>query len=379
MIDKEPFFTALKKKISFSSLKPGNFFFGEQALIVRNYLRQLPEVEKEAGQQVQLRTYFLFDTEWPEILDEASTPDIFSLAERKIFLIFFPEYEEDDQQVADKFFRQYVSPYQQEIERFFSSPPPAVFLVIVFPGKLKRGQKMLEFFSALAKKFPANFGVDELKTPREPELIAWITEELKKRGKKISPTAARKLLEVTGSELLFLSNELEKLSLYAGEQKEIEEDDVLAVCAWQKTYDRFAIEEVLESGTLEEALAITSRFFADAPDVSEVINFFTSISRYIVSLDQAKVEVERLKVPVKEVFKKLRPQLVEGWSLFDRKLAAFTECLKNFSQKELDNLVHELAKIDLKLKSSDLDPQILIETFLVKFFQLKNRRKGKEA
>jgi len=58
----------------------------------------------------------------------------------------------------------------------------------------------------------------------------------------------------------------------------------MAVCAFQKTYDRFAIEEALESGSLEEALSITSRFLAEQPDATEIINYFTSLSRYVLSL-----------------------------------------------------------------------------------------------
>ena len=68
--------------------------------------------------------------------------------------------------------------------------------------------------------------------------------------------------------------------------------------------------------------------------------------------------------------------LVEGWSLFDRKLQAFTACLEAFSQEELDNLVHELARLDLDLKSSDLKPEILIETFLIKYFALRDKKLG---
>ncbi|HAR35655.1 MAG TPA: hypothetical protein DCR87_01870, partial [Acidobacteria bacterium] len=116
------------------------------------------------------------------------------------------------------------------------------------------------------------------------------------------------------------------------------------------------------------------RFLAEQPDVSEIIGFFAGISRYVLSLAQAKFEVEQKKVPVKEVFKKLKPQLSEGWSLFDRKLEAFASCLRAFSQKDLDNLVRELGRVDLKLKSTDLEAGILIETFLVRFFQLRDKK-----
>jgi DNA polymerase-3 subunit delta len=377
MVDRVAFDKILRKEISLKALCPGNFFYGEQALVVRKFVREIQEQTKNAGQAVQLKTYFLFDTDWPEILDEALNLDIFSFSEKKIFLVYFPEDDGDDQQAPDKAFRQYVSRHQQEIERYFSSPAPNIFIVIIYSGKLKKGQKLLEFFSGLKAVNSGNFDLQEIKTAKEAEIISWLADELAKLGKKITQPAAKKVLEATGSDLVLLAGELEKLSLYASERPEITEEDVSAVCTFQKTFDRFAIEEALESGNLEEALTITGSFFADQPEPSEVINYFASISRYIISLNQAKVQVEGLKVPVREVFKKLRPQILEGWSLFDRKLSAFTSCLNAFSQKDLDNLVHGLAKIDLKLKSSELAAAILLETFLVEFFQLKERkRKG---
>jgi DNA polymerase-3 subunit delta len=375
MEDRARFDQIVKRQVALKALAAGSFFYGEQALYVRKFIKDIQEREEKAGETIRSRIFFLFDTGWPEILDEASSLDIFCFSPKKIFLVCFPEYEENDQQAADRAFQQYVSPYQQEIERYFSSPVPSVLIVIVYSGKLKKGHKLLELFSSLKAKYPGNFDLQEIKTPKDSELVSWISDELRRRGKKISSAVARKLLEVTGAEMVSVVNELEKLSLYGGERKEIIEEDVSAVCAWQKSYDRFAIEEALESGNLAEALDITRSFFADQPDPSEVIGFFGSISRYVISLDQAKVEVEKLKIPVEEVFKKLRPQIQEGWSLFDRKLSAFTDCLKSLSQKDLDHLVHELGKIDLKLKTSELDAAILLETFLFKFFWFKEGKK----
>ncbi|MFA4926035.1 MAG: hypothetical protein WC524_05220, partial [Candidatus Aminicenantales bacterium] len=153
-------------------------------------------------------------------------------------------------------------------------------------------------------------------------------------------------------------------------------EDVLEVCAARRNYDRFALEEALESGQLEEALSLNRSFFAAEPAAADILNYFASISRYIISLNQAKVEVERLKKPVREIFKKSHPQIVEGWSLFDRKLQAFAANLEAFSQKELDELIHRLARLDLSLKSSDLEPEILIETFLLDYFTLRDKKTG---
>lgn len=375
MSAREPFYLLWKKEISPDNLGPGLFVYGEQAAYLRKLLQEVVEKEGKNGEQLQLKPYFLFDKDWSEILEEAQSQDMFLFTTRKILVVYFPEPEEDDPQLAERAFRQLVVPFEKEIERYFASPPDGVSLVIVYPGKLKKGNRLLDFFSRLRTGSADNFRLLEMKTPRPAELVAWVHDQLRERGKKTSPQAINRLLEAAGTDLLLLEQELEKLSLYSGDRTVITEEDILAVCAFQKTYDRFALEEALESGSLQEALSITSRFLAEQPDASEVINYFTGLSRYILSLARAKVEVEEKKVPVKEVFRKMRPQLSEGWSLFDRKLEAFSACLKAFSQKELDELVRELGRIDLKLKSSDLDAGIMIETFLVRFFQLRDRKR----
>ncbi|MCX8160621.1 MAG: DNA polymerase III subunit delta [Candidatus Saccharicenans sp.] len=376
MSAQEPFFVLWKKEISPENLGPGLFVYGEQAGYLRRMLLAVVEEARGKGEELQLKPYFLFDKDWAEILDEAQSPDMFLFATRKILVIYFPEPEEDDPQLAERACRQLVLPFEKEIERYFAAPSDGVFLIIVYPGRLKKGNRLFDFFSRLKTGSDGNLKLLEMKTPRPSELAAWVNEELRKRGKRTSPQAINRLLEAAGTDLLLLEQELEKLSLYAGDQKVITEEDVLAVCVFQKTYDRFALEEALESGSLEEALSITSRFLAEQPDASEVINYFTGLSRYLLSLARAKVEVEEKKVPVKEVFKRMRPQLNESWTLFDRKLEAFSACLKAFSLKELDDLVRELGRIDLKLKSSDLDAGIMIETFLVRFFQLRDKRRS---
>ncbi len=376
MSAREPFHRLWKKEISPDNLGPGRFIYGEQAPYLRKLLLEVVEEARERGEQLQLKPYFLFDSDWTQILDEAQSPDMFLFATRKLLVVYFPEPEEDDPQLAEKACRQLVAPFEKEIQRYFASPPDGVFLIIIYPGRLKKGNRLFDFFSRLQSGSGGNLRLLEMKTPRQPELTAWIHEELGKRGRKTSPQAINRLLEAAGTDLLLLNQELEKLSLYSGGRTVITEEDVQAVCVFQKTYDRFAIEEALESGSLEEALSITARFLAEQPEASDIINYFTGLSRYVLSLARARAEVEEKKVPIKEVFKKMKPQLSEGWSLFDRKLEAFSACLKAFSRKDLNDLVRELGRIDLKLKSSDLDAGIMIETFLVRFFQLRDKKKS---
>lgn len=374
MPERDFFWKLWEKQISLEGLKPGALVYGPQALFIRNLLAGLTEEALSSGLPLNLKAYFLFDKDWAGILDEALSPDLFLLDTRKVFVVYFPEPDEDDPQLADRAYRQFVAGHEGRLERYFAAPPAGVHIIVVYPGRLKRGNRLLDFFNKLKSVSGGNLQLLELKSPGEQEIIAWIYEELRKRGKKTSPQAIRRLLDVAGTDPVLLTQELGKLCLYSGELQVITEEDILAVCTLQKTYSPYALEEALESGSLEEALSITRKFLAEQPDASEILNYFTSLTRYVLSLARAKVEVERKKIPVKEVFKKLRPQLNEAWSLFDRKLKAFSSCLNAFSQKDLNDLVRDLGRIDLKLKSSDLEAGVLIEAFLVRFFLLKDKK-----
>jgi DNA polymerase-3 subunit delta len=374
---RDSFYQLWERAISIDWLKPGVLVYGQQALFIRKLLSRSVEEASSSNLPLTLKAYFLFDVDWVEILDEALSPDMFLFDTKRIFVVYFPEAEEDDPQLADRAYRQFVAGYEDRLQRYFAAPPTGVHLLVVYPGRLKPGSKLLNFFQKVKSASRDNLEFLELKSPSEREIIAWLYEELRKHQKKVSSQTISRLLEVVGTDLVLLTQELEKLILYTGENQVITEEDILAVCSFQKTYSPYAIEEALESGDLEEALLITQKFLADQPEASEVLSYFSNLSRYILSLAQAKVEVEIKKVPVREVFKNLRPQLKEGWSLFDRKLKAFSSCLGNFSQSELDGLVRELGQIDLKLKSSDLEPGVLLETFLVRYFLLKDKKDRK--
>ena len=368
------FYQLWERVISTEGLKPGLLVYGQQALFIRNLLAGLTEEASSSGLPLNLKAYFLFEVGWSEILDEALSPDMFLFDTKKVFVVYFPEADEDDPRLADRAYHQFVAGHEDRLQRYFTAPPPGVYVLVVYPGRLKPGNKLLNFFQKVKSASRDNLELLELKSPSEREITAWIYEVLRKHQRKTNSRAISRLLEVVGADLVLLAPELEKLVLYTGDNQIITEEDVLAVCSWQKAYGPYAIEEALESGDLEEALMITRKFLADQPEASEILSYFSNLSRYILSLAQAKVEVERKKVSVREIFKKLRPQLKEGWSLFDRKLKAFSSCLNNFSQSELDSLVRELGRVDLKLKSSDLEPGVLLETFLVRYFLLKDRK-----
>src|ERR1700730_15637032 len=66
----------------------------------------------------------------------------------------------------------------------------------------------------------------ELARVEEGEAIRWLTEYCAGQQVKIDADAARELVDALGGDMMMISNELEKLSLYVGEKQRITLGDV---------------------------------------------------------------------------------------------------------------------------------------------------------
>src|SRR5947208_16861116 len=64
-------------------------------------------------------------------------------------------------------------------------------------------------------------GSVELARVEEGEAVRWIGEYCTTRDVKIEPDGARELVDALGGDMMMISNELEKLILYAGDKKRI--------------------------------------------------------------------------------------------------------------------------------------------------------------
>ena len=74
---------------------------------------------------------------------------------------------------------------------------------------------------------------------------AWARKGLRARQKEISDEALAELINRVGPNARQLENEVEKVALYVGDRKEIEFDDVAAICTRNKMARAFALGDAL--------------------------------------------------------------------------------------------------------------------------------------
>jgi len=104
------------------------------------------------------------------------------------------------------------------------------------------------------------FGVEVVFTlPSERESIAWIMERAKEKGWSISRQAALELKEKVGINTQILNNEIEKLTLYCWDKKNITPEDIRTLIGDSKKVIIFGITNAIKKSEAKKALTILKK------------------------------------------------------------------------------------------------------------------------
>lgn len=193
----------------------------------------------------------------------------------------------------------------------------------------------------------------ECDTPSEKDILTWIGVRCKQGEKKITQGAATRLLESVGTDMLMLSQEIEKLIAYAKERDAITEDDVNAVCATYITGRIFEMTDAIADGNRERALELYYDLLA-LKEPSQRILFL--ITRQFNLTLQVK-ELVQMRTPFGRIASEtgLKEFVV-------RKYAAWAE---RFSFKRLRDILNACADNDEAVKTGRMHERIGVEMLIV--------------
>ena len=298
----------------------------------------------------------LEDQSWMEIMDLArSIPFFFS--SWRIIVVNLPVGKGER-----------LSSLQEKILKdYFSSPSDHTVLVIIYPGKLRRSAPIFRLFSS----FPsALVHVKELKPLKGRNLFVWMDKKLSSLGKRATQDAMTRLAELTGNNLARLNNELEKISTFVGEKKIIELDDINAVTGWIKAFHEWELVDNLEKADFEKSLIVLDNLFRESVRPEFILGLTAKFFRDIFL---AKLWLKEKEKDKKAIFKELRPQIQERFgNFYTTKFRNFFALVERTPMHDLNDLLSELEQIDMKIKTTDLNPQTLLEGFLFRYCRSRN-------
>jgi len=357
------------------------FFYGEETFLADQFVGQLRDMlAASSDEDFRVDRFYLDESKWMDIIDTARTVP-FLFQSWRVLVVRIPERRagsdrgggkqsepEGDEAKGARF----LSEADQKIIRaYFAEPPARTVLVVILPGKARKNDSTVRFFSSLPR---SSVLVKEVKPLHMAAVKVWADRKAQTLGKSLTEGAKARLYEIVGSDLRLLSNELEKLAIFVGDKRGIGEDDVNQATAWLRSYETYEIDDVLTSADFEQGVAVLGRFFAEKERPEFIVGRLTTFFKNILAA-QAWLR-ERSKTR-DEIFQEFFPYIQKTHaSLYDRKYASFFAVVEGLSRTDLNFVLKELQKADIKLKTTDADERTVLEVFLKEYCLLRGRRKA---
>lgn len=212
----------------------------------------------------------------------------------------------------------------------------------------------------LFKKLKKLGHTKEFSIPQGDALLSWIKNRLKEEGFSMSGAALKRFVEsLNGSHDLWqVESELGKLMLLRFAEKTIEEKDVQEVVRPNIPEDVFQLTNLAAEGQIQKAVWLLEQMVA-ATQGSEVKTQLIIIVGALASQIRSLLLVKELEGESSgEIAKTLGWK--EGRVWINLKLA------KKFPEEKLVALLQDLKAIDLRLKTSEEPPKLLLTLFFQK-------------
>ncbi|MCX6571622.1 MAG: DNA polymerase III subunit delta [Candidatus Aminicenantes bacterium] len=361
------------------SLLAGYLFFGEETFLAEEFIEELKRtLASSADDEFHLTRMDLDETKWREVIDTARTAP-FLFASWRAIVVRIPERRAGSDRGQDKKGdadgeegkgAKFLSVLDQKILRdYFASPPSRTVLVVLRAGRVRKDDAIVRFFQSLPKGV---FAVVEMKPLPPAALMRRAEEKANALGKTLTERAKRRLFEIIGQDLRLTLNEVEKLAVYVGEKKGIEEDDVDQATAWQRSYQTYELDDALAAADFAKGAAVLNDLLAEGERPEQIVGRLTGFFRNVLAAQTRLRERSRTK---EEIFRDLFPYISRNFGdLYRRKFDEFFGVVEGLSAAEMNALLGKLRKVDVRLKTTEAVPKMVLEIFLREYCLAKKEK-----
>ncbi|OQX54846.1 MAG: DNA polymerase III subunit delta [Candidatus Aminicenantes bacterium 4484_214] len=356
------------KKFKGEKIAPFYFLYGEEEYLGRLVLEEI-KAKLSNAEQWRVEKFDLKNLSWPEVIDVAQISQGLFVSRR--LLLLSGEYRDKDEEKQKNKERKKSTgwslnkPDKKAIEDYLAFPNPGSIISVLLVGEPKRieGTSLYRFLKSFS---PGKIVLLKLQAFPE-EKKKWIHQEFRSRGKTIEEEALERMMELVGSDLNILYQEIEKITLFIGDKNKINIDDVNQIAGWMAEVDIWDLEEHLEKGEVAGCIKVLDRLLSQGIKEEYILH---QLAKALKNIFLGKQLIQERKSQ-REVFKLVKPYLKENFSFYPQKLASFIAAVDGLSFAQLEAVFQSLKEADIALKQSGLPPEVVLENFFLQYGQIR--------
>lgn len=244
---------------------------------------------------------------------------------------------------------------QQKIAEILEKQKDAC--VVLFSENERPDQRTVLF-----KKINKVGVVEEFKFFPLPKIIPWIQQKVTEKGTQISPATATYLANLVGPDLWILSQEIEKLVLYALE-REIKKEDIDALVKPNLVTSIFRLTDFLASRNTKNSL--------------ETLHILTESGEELQKIFHMIVRHFRILIQVFDLVNRgyQKPEIITKVQEHPFVIMTTMQQCKNFTLDQLKKIYEALLKIEIAFKTGKIrvladnqkEFELALEKFIIQF------------
>ncbi|HZR58838.1 MAG TPA: DNA polymerase III subunit delta [Terriglobales bacterium] len=336
-------------------LRPAYVFVGDEVF----FRKRCREAILEHLVPTDLRDFSLYefdltDMDLAEVLDRARTPSLMAP-----FQVFFVRG------VKSLFGRGSNEDKLSAIEKYCKDPNPDAVLIFIadhisIPADARRMDMTdKERYERIRETLGEYCAIVELARVEESEAVRWLSEYCGTQGVKIEADAARELVDALGGDMMMISNELEKLTLYVGEKKRITLGDVETMVLAAKQRSLYELTDAISAKDRVRALQMLDAIFSTGGGEEAAIGHLYMLAK---TFRQMLIILERNVRDQRMLWAAL-------WQGFRVPPFAADDIIKQArrykSKRELTRAIRLVAKTDLALRSNPPSKRFVLEKLVL--------------
>jgi DNA polymerase-3 subunit delta len=342
-------------EVKTGKLRPAYVFIGDEVFFRDRCRAALLEHLVPPG----LRDFSFYDldlatTDLADILDRARTPSL--MAPFQVFFVRGVKALYGRGSHRDAF---------QAIEAYVKDPNPDAVLIFVadhisIPADVRKMDLTdRDRYERIRETLGEYCGMVELARVDEGEGMRWVMETATAESVKIEPDAARELVDALGADMMLVSNELEKLFLYAGDKKRITLADVETMVLAAKQRSLYELTDAISAKDQARALALLEAILSSGDGEEAAIGHLYMLAR---TFRQMLVILERNVRDSRAIWQAL-------WQGFRVPPFAADDVIRQArrykSRREITQAIRRIARADLELRSNPPSKRLVLERLIL--------------